>query len=130
LVRNKDHDPAFVEAVENLLDFYNWCRKCRNIILHSERYPPAFGGKRDELYMIKWTKEQPRKAQYVRFTVAKLRGIADNIRAAVVQSAEINMHMRYRGIPLEKVPGQYKPYAPKPPHLLKIPKPLETSDKP
>ena len=72
LVRKLDKDPVFVKAVENVLDYYNWCRDCRNVIVHSERYPPAFGGKQDELYMVKWTKAPPRKVQYVRFTVARL----------------------------------------------------------
>jgi len=130
LVRKLDKDLVFVKAVENVLDFYNWCRDCRNIIVHSERYPPAFGGKQDELYMVKWTKAPPRKAQYVRFTVARLRSIADHIRAGVVQSAEINIYMRFRNTPPEDVPSPYKPYASKPPKPLKIPEKLKTSDKP
>ena len=99
LVRKLDNDLVFVRAVENVLDYYNWCRDCRNIIIHSEQYPPAFGGKQDELYMVKWTKAPPRKAQYARFTVARLRSIADHIRAGVVQSAEINIYMRFRDTP-------------------------------
>jgi hypothetical protein len=131
LIRRLDkQDREFVKSVENVLDFYNWCRKCRNIILHSERYPPAFGGKQDELHMIKWTKSPPRKAQYMKFTVVDLRRIADNFRSVVVQSAEINMHLRFRGTPIEKVPDPYKPYAPKPPKLLKIPHALKPTDRP
>jgi hypothetical protein len=130
LFRQLDRDQEFLKSVENVLDFYNWCRNCRNIIIHSERYPPAFGGKRDELHMIKWTKASPRKPQYVKFTVADLRGIADNFRACVVQSAELSMHLRYRGTPIDKVPDPYKPYAPKPPRPLKIPHALKTSDNP
>jgi hypothetical protein len=96
LIRREEEAPVFVKAVENLLDFYNWCRNCRNIILHSERYPPAFGGKPDELQMVKWTKATPRKPQYTKFTVKALRDIAEQFRLGVVQSAEINMYMRSR----------------------------------
>ena len=58
------------------------------------------------------------------------RSIADHIRAGVVQSAEINIYMRFRNTPPEDVPSPYKPYASKPPKPLKIPEKLKTSDKP
>jgi hypothetical protein len=130
LVRRLDEDKDFISAFENAFDFFNWCRRARNIILHSERYPPAFGGKRDELHMVKWTKAPPRKPQYVKFTVAQLRGIADNFRIGVIQSAELSMHLRYRGTPIARVPDAYKPFAPKPPRPLKIPHALKATDKP
>jgi hypothetical protein len=133
LIRRLDTDVELIKSVDNVLDFYNWCRKCRNIIVHSERYPPAFGGKEDELHMIKWTRpslRKPSEPQYVKFTVSQLRGIADNFRVGVKQSAELHMHIRYRGAPIEKVPDLYKPYASKPPRPLKIPHALKTSNRP
>jgi hypothetical protein len=131
LVRRLDKQHGeFVKSVENVLDFYNWCRRCRNIVLHSERYPPAFGGKQDELHLIKWTKAPARKAQYMKFTVADLRSIADNFRLGVVQSAELNIYLRFCGTPMESVPDPYKPYAPKPPKPLKIPRALKPTDRP
>jgi len=44
-----EKNPLVKNLVENLLEYFQWCRNCRNQILHAERYPPALGGDKDML---------------------------------------------------------------------------------
>jgi bifunctional non-homologous end joining protein LigD len=66
----------------------------------------------------------------LKFSLHALRHIADRIRKGVVQSAEINLYLRFRETPVDDVPDPYKPYAERLPNKLKIPKSIEPSDKP
>ncbi|SEE72783.1 hypothetical protein SAMN05444161_6886 [Rhizobiales bacterium GAS191] len=130
LFRASEADKAVVRAVENLLRYFKWCSKCRNNILHSELYPPSFGADPDMLHLVKKVGKQSPKSAYLKFSLPTLRLIADRMRKGVVQSAEIQLYMRFRGMPVDKVPSPYKPYAKKLPSKLNIPRPIDPSDKP
>jgi hypothetical protein len=123
-------DASIVSVVNNLMDYFNWCRTTRNNILHSELYPPSLGGDPDLLYMVKNVGKASSKRAYMKFSVERLRFIADKIREGVVQSAEIQLYLHYRGTPIDKVPDPYKPYADGPPKRIKVPHPVEPTEQP
>lgn len=117
--------------IDNLVSYFNWCRNCRNHILHSELYPPAFGGEKDTLYLIKKASKKSTKSGYMKFKLIALRGIADKIRYGVVQSAEIHIYLRYRDVPSHKVRKSLRAYVHDPlPGKLRIPRSLELSQNP
>jgi len=125
-----EKDAGVIAAVENLLAYFRWCRDCRNHILHAERFPPSLGGNPAFLYLVKKMGKQSPKYGYMKFSIERLRYIADKIRKGVVQSAEIHLHLRVRGQPVEKVSAPYKPYVSGPPAALEIPKYIEPTEKP
>jgi hypothetical protein len=117
--------------IDNLVSYFNWCRNCRNHILHSELYPPAFGGEKDTLYLIKKASKKSTESGYMKFKLIALRGIADKIRYGVVQSAEIHIYLRYRDVPSHKVRESLRAYVHDPlPGKLRIPRSLELSQNP
>ena len=87
-------DPSVTSAVENLLEFFNWSRHCRNNILHAERYPPSIGANPDLLHLVKRGAKSS-GFSYMKFSVERLRLKADKIREGVVQSAEIQLYLRF-----------------------------------
>jgi hypothetical protein len=99
--------PHVIESVGNLLDYFNWCRDCRNKILHAERYPAAFGGNPERLYLTKRIGKRNPKPGYMQFTLPRLRFIADKMRDGVVQSATIDIRLRYLDEPLSKIRQPY-----------------------
>jgi hypothetical protein len=124
------YEAVIVYAVNNLLDFFNWCRDCRNQILHAEVYPVGLGGNRELLHLAKRGRKPDRSYAYMKFSLEQLRFIADKTREGIVQSAEIQLHLSYRGTPIEKIPSPYKPFAAGPPKPLKIPKRIEPTETP
>jgi hypothetical protein len=78
--RKYEKKQEVVVLVENLLDYFQWCRNCRNQILHAEQYPPSFGGDPETLYLIKRVGKQSPKSGHMKFKLSRLRFIADKIR--------------------------------------------------
>jgi hypothetical protein len=126
-----ERDPAVTRTVENLILYFKWCRDARNNLLHAEHYPASFGGNPAFLYLIKRTGRQSSRPGYMRLSLDNLRAIAAKIRAGIMQSARINIYLRIRGLPLEKIDRQLRAYAGEPlPASMKIPKPLRLSATP
>jgi hypothetical protein len=83
----------------------------------------------------RFDKNDPRsKAQnsgYLRLSLSDMRGIADKIRAGVVQAATLDLHLRCRNRPIEKIPSHLRAYADEPlPEMLEMPEKLELQDRP
>jgi hypothetical protein len=127
---NKKH-PEIVVLIGNLLEYFNWCRDCRNHILHAENYPAAFGGKSETLYLTKRIGKQKPRSGYIQFTLQRLRSIADKMRAGVVQSATIEIRLRYVGVPHSEIRQPYLDIVREPwPQTLRVPRSLRLTPHP
>jgi hypothetical protein len=93
-----------IVLIENQLDYFEWCRNCRNQILHAERYPAMFGGDRDTLYLTKRVGKQSPQSGYMKFRLPRLRFISDKIRDGVVRAAEMHLRLRFRGKQVDSLP--------------------------
>jgi hypothetical protein len=125
----KDNDVKI--AIENLLKYFQWCKHTRDQILHAEQYPAMFGGKPDTLYLTKRISKKSPKSGHMSFKLEELRSIADMMRAGVVQSAEIHIHLRVRDVPEKKIEPSLRAYKKKPlSPPLTIPAPLVLSATP
>ena len=113
--------PEIMALIHNLLDYFNWCRACRNHLLHAENYPATFGGDPEALYLTKRIGKQDPKSGYMRFTLPRLRSIADKMRAGVVQSATIEIRLRYLGVSPSELAQPYRDIVRQP-----LPQPLRT----
>jgi hypothetical protein len=123
--------PEIVALISNLLDYFNWCRDCLNHILHAENYPASFGGDSETLYLTKRIGKQSPRSGYMQFTLPRLRSIADKIRAAVVQSATIEIRLRYLGVSVSGVPEPYRDIVRQPlPEMLSVPRNLKLNARP
>jgi hypothetical protein len=126
-----EKNPKVTALVENLLKYFHWCRNCRNQMLHSERYPPAFGGKPEMLHLIKRVGKQSPQSGYMKFTLPTLRTIADKIRDGGLRCAELHIYLRFRDQPLVSVPDPYRAYVRGPlPQKLHVPQTLRLSPSP
>ena len=96
-------DKTISDSVDNLMDYFEWCRISRNLILHSELYPKSFDRKYDLLHLTKTVSKQDTKRGYTSLSVRKCRYIADRIQRGVRKSAEIRLRIRFFGLPREKV---------------------------
>ncbi len=47
-----DADPKVVEAINNLVSFFDWSRHCRNNLLHAESYPSALRRPSDDVFEL------------------------------------------------------------------------------
>jgi hypothetical protein len=126
-----EQDPAVKQAIKDLLAYFHWCRDARNKLLHAEQYPAAFGGNPKFLYLIKRMDKRSRRSGYMKLTLEYLRSIADTVRAGIVQSATIDIYLRLRGLPLQKIDRSLRQYASEPlPQSLPVPPPLRLTDRP
>lgn len=126
-----ERDISISAHVNNVMDYFEWCRECRNQILHSEQYPKGIGGKKDVLYLTKRRSKQSIDQVYGRLTVRKLRYIADRIERGIWLSAEIRIKITYGGLPLDKVPRAAREYILSPSlKKLRIPQTLTLEDHP
>jgi hypothetical protein len=98
-----EQDPAVREAIENLIQYFKWCRDARNNLLHAEHYPASFGGDPALLYLMKRTSKSSTTSGYMKLSLEYLRSIAGKIRAGIVQSAKISIYLRIRGLPPEEI---------------------------
>jgi hypothetical protein len=123
--------PHVIALVNNLLDYFNWCRDCRNKILHAERYPAAFGGDTQMLYLTKRIGKQKPESGYMKFSLDTLRLIADRMRAGIVQSATMDIRLRYLDVSSSKVRQPYRDIVQEPfPGKLRVPNSLELDRQP
>ena len=126
-----EKDSAIIAAVNNVLDYFVWCRDARNKLLHAEHYPALFGGQPETLYLIKRVGKKNPKPAYMALKLSELRLIAENFRHGVARSAELSLKIRYRHVPPKEVPASIRPYVEAPvPDPLKIPNRIELSSSP
>jgi hypothetical protein len=122
----KNDDPGVVEAIGNIVTYFNWCRACRNILLHAESYPSdgvPFPG--DALALIKRLKKKgATEPGYTALTLQELRDVANRIRDGIEQCAKINLFVHFRDRP-GALPDKYREHARSLPAKLPIPKPIE-----
>jgi hypothetical protein len=118
-------------TIDNVLEYFQWCRHVRNQILHAEHYPPRFGGDSDTLHLIKRVGKQSPKSGHMAFSLQKLRSIAETMRLGVVQSARIRVYLRVRDVPESQLSVALRMYADAPlPKLLRVPRPLKLKPTP
>jgi hypothetical protein len=115
--------PQMYALIGNLLDYFVWCRHSRNQVLHAENYPASFGGDPETLYLIERIGKQDPRSGYMRFKVEHLRSIADRIRDGVMQSATIEIRLRYLDVSPSMLPRPYREIVQEPfPDPLRVPK--------
>lgn len=120
-----DHEPALTDAVKNIVKYFDVCTWNRNQLLHAERYPPAFGGDGESLYLIKSSAKGSDEKRYFKIDLSELRSIADQMRAGIVQCAAIHIYRRYGNCPDGDIPEMYKPYVSDgPPTAVSLPRKL------
>jgi hypothetical protein len=126
----KGGDPGVVDAIGNLVKYFDWCRDCRNNLLHAESYPsglvPFPGG---ALGLIKRSKKGSAKSGYMALTLQELRNVADRMREGIFQAGKIGLFVRYRDRP-EGLNEEYREYARSLPLSLSIPKPIALTSSP
>jgi hypothetical protein len=109
---DSEPDALIRDAAKNALDFFDWARDSRNKILHSERYPMGFGADPDVFYLTKRASKRDPSSRYMALDLPTLRSTAEHMRAGIVRSAEINIHVRYRNSSdLSKIPQSLWVYA-------------------
>jgi hypothetical protein len=106
----RDREQVLTNAVSNIVKYFDVCTWNRNQLLHAERYPPAFGGDGESLYLIKPSAKGSDENRYFKIDLSELRSIADQMRVGVVQCAEIHIYRRFVNSPESEVPQMYKPY--------------------
>lgn len=122
----KTKHPQMHVLISNLLEYFHWCRNCRNQLLHAENYPAAFGGDPETLYLTKRIGKQNPRSGYIQLKLPKLRSIADKMRDGVVQSATIAIRLRYVGVRSPNVPQPYRDILQEPfPRALHVPEYLK-----
>jgi hypothetical protein len=119
-----DDDPAVVEAIGNLVKYFDWGRVCRNNLLHAESYLPGLiPFPRGALGLTKKLKKGDTKPGYMAMTLEDLRDVADRMRDGIQQCVKIHLFLRHRGRP-EGVPEKYREFAKSLPPNLPVPKPI------
>ena len=127
----KKQHPQMHVLIDNLLEYFVWCRNCRNQIVHAENYPASFGGDPQTLYLTKRVGKQNPRSGYMRFTLPELRSIADKMRDGVVRSATIEIRLRYLGVASSDVPQPYRDIVQEPlPDILPVPRNLALDPRP
>ena len=120
----KDDIPEVVEAIGNIVKYFDWSRACRNSLLHAESYPTGLVPFPDgALGLTKRLKKGSGDPGYMALTLQDLRSVADRIRDGIVQCAKIDLFVRYRDRP-EELPEKYQEHARSLPPKLSIPKPI------
>jgi hypothetical protein len=126
-----ENETAVRSAVDNLLDYFDQCNRNRNELMHAEQYPAMFGGEPETLYLIKRSDKRSSGSVYMKFKLSELRSIADYMRTGVVQSAEIHIYLRFRGMPEKDIQDNLRVYVRRgPPQPLVVPSPLHLPHKP
>jgi hypothetical protein len=125
----KDRD--VISVVNNLLQYFQWCRDVRNKLLHAEHYPPLFGGDPETLHLTKREGKRTPKQVYVTLGLARLRDIADKIQAGREQCARIRIYLRVRGRHVHELDHGLMVYMHEPlPKKLIVPRPLKLFPRP
>jgi hypothetical protein len=126
-----EKDSAVLNVVQNLSEYFYWCKNCRDQLLHAEQYPPLFGGAPDHLYLSKRVGKENPSQGYVALSLLKIRDIADKIQAGRLQCARVRIHIRFRDRQGSKITATNRFDLHEPlPEILRVPKPLKLSQIP
>jgi hypothetical protein len=126
----KNADPGVVEAIGNIVKYFDWCRACRNILLHAESYPSGLVPFPDgALGLTKRLKKGSTEQGYTALTLQELRDVADRMRDGIVHCAKIDLFVRYQGRP-ETLPDKYREHARSLPPNLPVPKQIALAPSP
>jgi hypothetical protein len=93
---------------DSLAKHFEWCWNARNQIVHSDFYPAMLGGNPHEISLTKRKSKQSAELGYLKFTVAQLRDIADNVEEGVRRCAAFRIYLRQRSIRPAKWPVSLK----------------------
>jgi hypothetical protein len=123
----KDDGPDVVEAIGNLVEYFDWCRACRNNLLHAESYRsglvPFPGG---ALGLTKRLKKGSAESGYMALTLQELRGIAGRMQDGIIQCAKIYIFVHQP----DELEEKYRYYLKSLPPKLPIPKPISLASNP
>jgi hypothetical protein len=126
-----EQDKAVIAAVDNLLEYFQWCRDVRNKLLHAEHYPPLFGGDSETLHLTKREGKRDPKQVYVVLGLQRLRTLADKVQAGRVQCAKIRIYLRARGKHVHEFDHGLMAYMHESlPEKLTVPRPLRLLQRP
>lgn len=126
-----EKDPAALAVANNIVDYFDWCSDARNKILHSEPYPPLFGGEIDKLYLTKPISKREPTSTYMWLSLEELRDIADKIECGKRHSAAFSIYLRSRDVPSRQLPIIERALAGDPlPEPLEVPPKLKLSSHP
>lgn len=122
-------DPKIFALVENLAEYFYWCKNCRDELVHAEQYPALFGGASDTITLTKRIGKTDPKTGYVALSLQRIRGIADKIETGKQQCVTVRIYLRWRGIPAgERRHSPLRFHMPESlPEILRVPKPLKLS---
>jgi len=118
-----------LDAVINLIDYFDWCQVTRNQILHSARYPKPFG-KPDEISLSKPIKKGSQESGRKDLSLDEIRDIAEKMRVGVVQCCTMDIYLRYMDQTRHNIAPVYLPYIDCLPPLLGIPATYELKEWP
>jgi hypothetical protein len=121
----EDTDSAVIEAIKNIVGFFDWCRECRNNLLHAESYPSGLAPFPDGAFALTKRIKKSSKQGYIALTLGQLRAIADHMRDGVVQSARIHLFLGYVGQPRDDLAEKYRNNDKSLPGKLIIPRRME-----
>jgi hypothetical protein len=126
-----EKDRSVIATVNNLLEYFQWCRETRNTLLHAEHYPPLFGGDPETLHLTKRAGKREPKQVYVALGLERLREIADKMQAGREQCARIRIYLRVRGKHVHELDHGLMLYMHEPlPEKLIVPRPLRLLRRP
>lgn len=121
-----ENDRQVISVVNNLLQYFQWCRDVRNKLLHAEHYPPSFGGDPETLRLTKREGKKEPKQVYVALALPRLRDIADKMQSGRVQCAKVRIYLRVRGKHVHELDHGLMAYMHEPlPEKLTVPRPLK-----
>ncbi len=120
-----------VKLIHNLIQYFQWCRDCRNHLLHASLYPSGLGGRRGYISLVKRISKVSEELGYIHLSLEILRDIADKIRLGTIHCINIRFYPLYRGKSVDQIPIQRRPFVPKVlPRKLTIPPTLSLTDHP
>jgi hypothetical protein len=99
-----EESPRIISRIDNIVEFFQWCKDCRNNLLHAEPYPPGPSAIPHRLYLKKKVSRASAKDAYIKLSLQSVRLIADLIRSGSVQADHILLHLQYRDTPRESLP--------------------------
>jgi hypothetical protein len=118
--------PRVSALVFNLVEYFEWCSKVRNSVLHGEIYPALFA--RANLNLMKRPSKRSYGVLYLSLDLPELRNLADRVEAGRMQAAKISAHLRFRDTkPRHRTRLQLRHGREPLPKLLRVPKPLTPS---
>jgi hypothetical protein len=104
-----EKEDAVKNSVENLAEYFKWCKNCRDQLQHSEHYPPSFVDADDDTLHLTMRvgKTSPRQ-EYIAFPLSRLRDIADKIQIGQIQCVRVRIYLRARGRPDRELPLSWR----------------------